>query len=265
MHPVLFKIPLFGGLTIYSYGVMIAAAFLVGLSWVMRESARQGEDPSKAMDLVFYIILSAIVGSRILHVFVSDWDRFLDQPLIFFKIWEGGLVFYGGFIAAVAVSIWYVRRHRMPFLKIADIFAPGIAIGHAVGRVGCMLAGCCYGSVAPLGAWYAITFPPGPRTFAPVGIPLYPTQWMESLGELSIFFILLVVRKFKRFDGQIIAVYLMLYALLRFFDEYFRGDPERGFLVPWLSTSQFISLIAFPAGVLLYVLLMRRAKSGGVT
>jgi len=192
---------------------------------------------------------------------VSDWDRFLSEPTIFFRIWEGGLVFYGGFIAALLVSIWYLRKHRMPLLKTSDIFAPAISLGHAVGRAGCILAGCCYGGKADVVAWYAVIFPHAPRTFAPIGVPLYPTQWMESLGELVIFFLLLIVRRYKRFDGQIIAVYLILYASLRFFDEFFRGDSERGFFLgTGLSTSQFISLLFFPIGILLYILLMRRIK-----
>ncbi|MFH0800120.1 MAG: prolipoprotein diacylglyceryl transferase [Pseudomonadota bacterium] len=254
MYPVLFKIPVFGGITIYSYGVMVAAAFLVALAWIVRESRRLDQDPAKAMDLAFYVILAAIVGSRILHVAVSERERFFANPLMFFRIWEGGLVFYGGLIASIAVGTWYIRRHRMPVLITFDIFAPAVALGHSVGRLGCLLAGCCYGRAVGHPAWYAIVFQPSPRTFAPTGIPLYPAQTMESMGELSIFLILLLIRRFKSFNGQLISSYLMLYAVLRSFNEYFRGDVERGFVVGrWFSTSQFISILMFAAGLALYL------------
>jgi phosphatidylglycerol:prolipoprotein diacylglycerol transferase len=254
MYPVLFRIPIFGGITIYSYGVMVATAFVVGILWVSYESRRLGQDPARAMDLIFYIILAAIVGSRIMHVAISERNAFLENPLVIFKIWQGGLVFYGGLIAAVAVSIWYIRRHHMPVLLTCDIFAPGIALGHVFGRIGCFLAGCCYGRVVDHKAWYAVVFPHDPHTFAPTGLPLYPTQLIEAGGELIIFGSLFVMRRFKWFDGQIIATYFILYAILRSFNEYLRGDLERGFIIePWLSTSQFVSIFFIAAGIALYV------------
>lgn len=261
MYPVLFTIPLFGGITIHTYGVMVALGFVAAIVWITYESRRLGQDPARAMDLVFYVILSAIVGSRILHVAIAERDRFFANPLMIFKIWEGGLVFYGGLIAALAVGIWYVRRHRMPVLLSCDIFAPAIAIGHAVGRVGCFLAGCCYGRPVPHEAWYALTFPPLPKTFAPTGVALYPTQLMEAGGELLIFLALVVLRRWKRFDGQLMATYLMLYAVVRSFNEYFRGDAERGFVIgEWFSTSQFISVLMFAAGAALYGKYWRRGR-----
>ncbi|MFA4874286.1 MAG: prolipoprotein diacylglyceryl transferase [bacterium] len=263
MYPVLFKIPLFGGITIYSYGVMVALGFIAGMAWVVRESKRMGQDPGRAMDLVFYIILSAIIGSRVLNVAVSERERFLSDPLMIFKIWEGGLVFYGGLIAAIAVSLWYVRRHRMNFLIICDIFAPAIALGHAIGRIGCFLAGCCYGRALDACTWYGLTFPLDRHSFAPGGVCLYPTQLMESAGEFINFGILVLLRRRKRFDGQIIATYLMIYAVLRAVVEFFRGDVERGFVVePWLSTSQFISIIMFGLGAVLYVKFWRSKRAG---
>jgi phosphatidylglycerol:prolipoprotein diacylglycerol transferase len=261
MYPVLFKIPIFGGITIYSYGVMVALGFLAGMIWVVRESKRVGQDPARAMDLTFYIILAAIVGSRVLNVIISDWDRFLRDPLMIFRIWEGGLIFYGGLIASLAVAAWYVRRHRMPFLITSDIFAPAIALGHAFGRIGCLLAGCCFGR--PVSSWFSISFPTDVHSFAPGGISLYPTQLMEAGGELMNFFILAAFRRHKRFDGQIFATYLMLYAVLRAFVEYFRGDVERGFVVePWLSTSQFISIFLFAIGLAFYIRCWPRKKEG---
>ncbi len=265
MYPVLFKIPLFGGITVYSYGVMVALGFIAGMAWVVRESKRVGEDPGRAMDLVFYIILAAIIGSRILDVVVSERERFLRDPLMFFRIWEGGLVFYGGLIGSFLVGIWYMRRHRMNFLLTCDIFAPGIALGHALGRIGCFLAGCCFGRTLDGSAWYGVTFPLNAHSFAPGGVPLYPTQLMESIGEFINFGILVLLSRWKRFDGQIMAAYLMLYAVLRAIVEFFRGDVERGFVIdPWLSTSQFISIIMFAVGAGFYIHHWRKKRGPDV-
>lgn len=254
MHPVLFRIPIFSGVTIYSYGVMVALGFVVAIIWVSYESKRLGEDSAKAMDLVFYVIVAGIVGSRVLHVAIAERERFFANPLMIFRIWEGGLVFYGGLVTSLVVAAWYVRRHAMSFFTTADIFAPAISIGHAIGRIGCFLVGCCYGRPVDHPAWYSIVFPLKQKTFAPTGIPLYPTQLMEVAGELLIFSFLMLLRHHQRFKGQIITSYIMLYAILRFINEYFRGDLERGFVIdPWLSTSQFISIILFVVGAVVYM------------
>lgn len=259
MHPVLFTIPLFGGIPIATYGALVAIAFFVGMLWVKYEARRVGADPEKALDLLFYIIIAAIVGSRVLHILVADLDRFLANPLILFKFWEGGLVFYGGFLASLAVGFWFVWKHRLPALLYCDIFTLPLPLGHAIGRIGCFFAGCCHGRPTPGHPWYAVVFPDVARSSAPAGIPLYPTQLMESAGEFSIFLLLLLVRSRKRFDGQIFATYLMAYAVLRSTIETFRGDIERGFVIdPWLSTSQFISIMIFSVGLVLFLFGRRR-------
>jgi len=238
-------------------------AFLVGMIWVSKESKRVGQDPARAMDLVFYIIVAAILGSRIFHVLISERQRFFENPLILFRIWEGGLVFYGGVIACLIVSIWYMRRHKLPFWIICDVFAPAIALGHVFGRLGCLMAGCCYGRVSQ-STWFAITFPSNPSSFAPTGLPLYPTQLMEATGELLIFFALFILRKHKRFDGQLLATYLIAYSILRAFVEYFRGDVERGFVIePWISTSQFIGILMFLMGIAIYIKKFHRRGAEG--
>jgi len=261
MYPILLRIPLFGDFTftIYTYGFFVALAFVAGMVWVSYESRRVGENPARAMDLAFYIIVAAIIGSRVLHVLVSERERFLQNPLTIFRIWEGGLVFYGGLIASVIVAVWFMRRHKLSFWIYSDIFSPAIAIGHVLGRIGCLMAGCCYGRVIDHKAWYSIVFPDNPSCFAPIGVPLYPTQIMEAAGELIIFAILFFFRRFKKFDGQIFATYLILYSVLRAFVEYFRGDTSRGFVVePWISTSTFISILMFLLGVFIYILKMRQ-------
>ncbi|MBI2343038.1 MAG: prolipoprotein diacylglyceryl transferase [Deltaproteobacteria bacterium] len=259
MHPILFTIPLFGGLTIYTYGVLVATAFLVGMFWVDREARRVGENPARATDLVFYIIVAAIVGSRIVYVLVSEREQFFQDPLSFFRIWEGGLVFYGGFLGALLVALWYIQKHHLNFWRTADIFVPGVALGHAIGRVGCLMAGCCHGRPALHNAWWTLTFPPHEHGFAPPGVPLYPTQPLESIAELLIFAILVVVGRRKRFEGEVFATYLFLYAIVRTALETVRGDAVRGFLFGGLlSTSQAISLLLGFAAIGIWV--VRRRK-----
>lgn len=259
MYPILIKIPLFGlfghdYLPIYGYGVMVALGFLAGSWYVSRQARSQGEDPAKALDLVFYILIAAIVGSRVLYIFVAERTRLFQDPLYLFKIWEGGLVFYGGLIAALAVSIWFFKKHKLPAWKYCDFFAPAIALGHAVGRQGCFLAGCCHGRPLLSEAWYTVTFPYDPNSLAPGGVPLYPTQLIESAAEFLIFLGLAWGLKRKKFDGQIISLYLMGYSLARFLIEFSRGDIDRGFVFGTnLSTSQFIAMIMFAIGLGMYL------------
>lgn len=254
MHPILFKI---GPITIYTYGVLIAAAFFLGLALAVRQARIEGEDPQKIMDLGFYILISAIVGSRLIYVIV-DYKEYLSDPLRIFKVWEGGLVFYGGFIMAAAVVIIYLRNHKMNVWKVGDLFAPSIAIGQGVGRLGCFFAGCCYGRESDV-PW-AIVFK-DPHTLAPMGVHLHPTQLYDSANGFIIFSILIIFRRFKKFDGQLFWTYTLLYAIGRFIVEIFRGD-ERGFLIEpdsfaslttGLSTSQFIAILLFAVSIIMLI------------
>lgn len=263
MYPILVKIPLFGlfgldSIPIYSYGVMVASGFLIGSWYVGRQARLQGEDPAKAMDLVFYILIAAILGSRVFHVLIAEREQFFKNPLTLFKIWQGGLVFYGGLIFSLLTAVWFFKKYRLPAWKYSDFFAPAIALGHALGRQGCFLTGCCHGKPLLYATWYSVTFPLN-SSLAPGGIPLYPTQLMESLAEFSIFLFLNWKLKRKKFDGQIICLYLMIYAGARFLIEFLRGDSDRGFLFGTeISTSQGIAVILFAIGMAMYV--YRRGK-----
>lgn len=243
MHPILFKI---GPITIYTYGVLIAAAFFLGVALAVRQSRIEGEDPQKIMDLSFYILLSAIVGSRLLYVAV-EFKEYISDPIKILKVWEGGLVFYGGFIMAAAVVAVYVRNHGMNLWKTGDIFAPSIAIGQGVGRLGCFFAGCCYGRESDV-PW-SVVFR-DPNTLAPMDVHLHPTQLYDSANGFIIFFILIILRRFKKFDGQLFWTYTLLYAVGRFIVEIFRGD-ERGFVAAGLSTSQFIAILLFMTSIVM--------------
>lgn len=254
MHPVLFTIPIFGGLPVHTYGVMAAIGFLAGMWWAGYDARRRGENPNRVMDMVFYMILGGIVVSRLHYIIVTDPGMFLRAPLDVFKIWQGGITFYGGVIGGVLAVLFLSWRYKMSFWLFADIVSPGVSLGHAFGRLGCLMAGCCHGLPTPAGAWYGITFPEGVGALAPTGVSLYPTQPMEAFGEVLIFLFLVWRGRHPKFSGQIFALYIMMYAVMRFALEYLRGDTDRGWWVePYISTSQGIAIMMFGLGVSLYM------------
>ncbi|MEK7852135.1 MAG: prolipoprotein diacylglyceryl transferase, partial [Deltaproteobacteria bacterium] len=178
---------------------------------------------------------------------------FIENPLEVFKIWKGGLVFYGGFIGALATGIWYVKRHGMPVWKTSDIIAPAIALGQSLGRIGCFSAGCCYGKESTV-PW-AVTFT-DLNSLARIGVPLHPTQLYEAVLDFCIFLFLISFRKRKTFDGQLIWLYTLLYAIVRLIVESFRGDP-RGFVGGMLATSQFIGIVMIPISIFMLIKLSK--------
>ncbi len=257
MHPVLVSIPLFGGIKIYTYGLMYALAALTSIYVSVRLGRKEGYSADRIMDLSFYLIIGNLIGARVLYV-ITDWQRFADYPLDVFKIWEGGLVFFGGLLGAIAMALYLIPRYKMDFLKTADFYMPGLAFGHAIGRLGCFASGCCHGKPMP-DFPLSITFPSQPYTLAPTGIPLFPSQLAESLSLFLVGGLLLLLWKRKRFDGQVFLVYLILYSIIRSVLEIFRGDSIRGFLIdPWLSTSQFISLCLIIMALVVYKRLSRK-------
>ncbi len=255
MHPVLIRI---GPLTIHTYGFLIAIGFLVALWIAVTQAKREGIPAVRITDLGFYILLSAIIGSRLFFVLINA-GHYINHPLDMLKIWEGGLVFYGGLLLAVPVTVWYARKTGLDLWRTADIFAPSIAIGHVFGRLGCFAAGCCHGRAADDLPWGVIFT--DPECLAPTNMPLHPTQLYESGGELLIFVTLILARNRKSFDGQLFIIYLILYAILRFIVEFFRGDAGRGFIMGGLSVSQGISMLLLAAGLFGYMLLKKRFRA----
>jgi phosphatidylglycerol:prolipoprotein diacylglycerol transferase len=236
MFPVLIRI---GPITIHTYGFLIATAFLLGLWLALRQAAREGLSKEKVTDIGFYALFAGIIGSRIFFI-ATEWEHYSSHPADMLKIWEGGLVFYGGVIFAIPVAVWYARRQGLLLWQTADIWAPSIAVGHAIGRLGCFCAGCCYG--LPTDLPWGVTFN-NPETLAIRGVPLHPTQLYESAAELLNFVILLAIRRRKAFHGQLFWVYVLNYAVIRALIELFRGDRERGFILPGISVSQGISAV----------------------
>lgn len=251
MYPVLFRI---GPFAVHTYGVFVAMAFLSAIALALREARRVGEDADHILDLCFYMLIAAIVGSRVLYV-VIDWPTFQQDPVEIIRIWHGGLVFYGGFIAALLTAFWCIKKKGIPLWKTADILAPPVAFGQFVGRIGCFFAGCCYGRVCDL-PW-AVTFT-DPESLAPKGIALHPTQLYSSLNALLVFVVLVLLRRIKSFEGQIFWMYVLLYGLSRSILEFFRGD-ERGTLVAdMVSTSQLIGVIMAAMAIAMIIVLRPR-------
>jgi phosphatidylglycerol:prolipoprotein diacylglycerol transferase len=238
MYPILFQ---FGPFHIYAYGFFIvvgfAAATFLAVLRVRKSNIKISFE--NATELFFYTALSALLGSRILYVLIN-FDVFRQHPLQIFKLWEGGLVFYGGLFAAAIVALWYMKWHRLPLWKLADLISPLISLGLSCGRIGCFLAGCCYGKETSI-PW-AVVFR-NPESLARLNVPLHPTQLYDAANGFVLFFFLSWMEKRKTFDGQIFWLFLFLYSIARFFIEIFRGDP-RGFLFgDFLSTSQAIGIL----------------------
>jgi phosphatidylglycerol:prolipoprotein diacylglycerol transferase len=253
VYPELFSI---GPFTVYSYGVLLAASYLLGLRLAMWRAKRWGLDANKVLDLGIYIIIAALVGAKLL-LLVVDFDQF-RQPGELMTLARSGGVFYGGLLAAVGVAFWYIARHRMPFWTTCDVFAPGIALGHVTGRLGCLAAGCCYGR--PTDVPWAIVFT-NPLAAAnvgtPLGIPLHPTQIYEAGAELLILGVILASeRRGRVFAGRTFWLYMFLYAVSRYVIEMYRGDP-RGMVFDVFSTSQFISLVLAPLSLAMLFWLSR--------
>lgn len=290
------------GLPLHIYGVMMATAFIVGISLLAHQARREQLPPvllrdakdrplrgrdgkpqsvssaDLVTDLAFYLLFAGLVGSRVLYI-ITRWEaEYAANPIRVFKITEGGLVWYGGFIGALLVAFWFIRRHKVSFLPYADILIPSVALGHGIGRLGCFAAGCCYGNVAHEGFPLTVQFPAGSPAFhdhssagllgfgAEHSLPVYPTQLFEAGGETLIFFALLFIRSRKRFHGQVLLSYLFLYPLLRTVIEMFRGDAIRGFLFRWpteeapmlLSTSQAVSIGVALTGIALTIAILRQ-------
>ncbi|MBN1932034.1 MAG: prolipoprotein diacylglyceryl transferase [Desulfobacterales bacterium] len=253
MYPVLFKL---GKLTIYTYGFFVAMGFLVGILIAKMEAKRLEQDPQMIMDLAFYILIAAIIGSRLFYVMTNP-KIFLSNPLEILKIWNGGLVFYGGFIAALLTALIYLKKQKIELWKVADIMAPALAAGHFLGRLGCFFAGCCYGKICDL-PW-AVTFT-HPDTLAPVGIPLHPTQLYSALGNLIIFSFLWLFRRRKKFDGQLFWLYVVLYGISRTLIEILRDDFRGYFFYGILSISQLIGITLIIIAIGMLVFLAKRTE-----
>jgi len=242
---------------------MLALGFLSAIFVAGQEARRQGISQGQFFDLCFYLILAALVGSRLLYVLL-ELRTFAAHPLKIFALWEGGLVFHGGVILALIVAFFYIRRHRMPWRLTLDALAVGLPLGQFFGRVGCFMAGCCWGSPADL-PW-AVVFS-NPDTLCPLRDPLHPAQLYEAFLALGVFGFLYWFRTHKRFDGQMILTYFCLAGLVRFVVEFFRSplDYRGPVLFGWMPMTQFLALGLFlvAGGLLLFWSVRARPRTQG--
>lgn len=254
MFPDLFSI---GPFTLHTYGLFVAGGFLAGLMAAIHLGKAEGIKPQQTMDIGFLMIVAAIVGSRLLYI-VINISHYLERPMDVLKIWQGGLVFSGGIVGVVLTAIWYTRRHRLSFWKIADIWAPPMVLGQAIGRIGCLMAGCCYGK--PTGSRWGVVFT-DPHSLAPLNIPLHPTQLYSSALNFIIFFILLALRRKKAYHGQVFLWLLVLHSTARLFVERFRGDDRGTIFGSEMSATQLVTLmILITAIVTLFIFKRRQAR-----
>ncbi len=262
MHPILISI---GSFHLPTYGTLLVLAILAGIFTAIRLGRRVGLDSGLILDFCTWVMLVALVGAKVLMV-LSEWSYYRDNPGEIFSLSTlmAGGVFYGGFLAALFFTLWYVQVQKLSFWKMADVLVPGVALGQSIGRLGCFSAGCDYGK--PTQVWWGVVFTsPFAHDVAgvPLGIRLHPTQLYESFATFLIFGILLWQFPRRRREGGLFLIYVGLYAVARFFLEYLRGDADRGFVFHHLlSTSQFIALLVL-AGVATAGIWRRAHPRGG--
>ncbi len=254
MHPIFLNL---GPLTIRWYGVMAAIGFLLATTLITMNRKRADMSDNQASTLVFIAIIGGVLGARIFYV-IQNWStQFRGNFLEMFRIDHGGLVFYGGFFLAAVGIIVYCRKSKLDMVRVLDVFTPAMAMGHAMGRIGCFLNGCCYGNVTH--SWLGVHYPEGTAPWNKFsGAPLHPVQLYEACGNIllaGVMFILL--RRTKR--GVPITLYLTLYGILRFSDEFFRGDHS--YYQLWLgifTPAQAIGLLLIPAGICTLIYFSRK-------
>lgn len=239
MFPDIVKI---GGVAIHTYGFLIAVGIICALYVAKKECERVGLAADKVIDILFWGIWAGIIGSRIFYVFYFPGE-FVSNPLEIIKIWKGGLVFHGGLLSAVPVVLYLLNKHKIPIIKTFDSVIIGVPLAHFFGRLGCFAAGCCYGKECDLPWSVVFTHP---ETIAPRNIPLHPVQLYESFLNATLFFALFFTRKKITREGMKLGIYLTGYGAIRFFVEFFRGDP-RGIYGDF-SSAQWISVVFFAAG-----------------
>jgi phosphatidylglycerol:prolipoprotein diacylglycerol transferase len=237
--------------------VFLAIGFLVGLWTASRRGVRAGIAPEKVLDSGVWLIVGTVIGARLLYV-ITYWEQsFAGQPFIeVFKVHQGGLVYYGGLIGASVAFLLYSTVKKLNLWKMADVLAPSISLGYAIGRNGCLMNGCCYGS--PTDVPWCIHFPADHET---AGLGVHPTQVYESILAFGLYILLAWLFRRKTFDGQVFAAYLIGYAVTRGFVEFFRGDYEIHYLGHWATQAHLISFGILAAGLILYGVLARMKRA----
>jgi phosphatidylglycerol:prolipoprotein diacylglycerol transferase len=260
-----------GSLEIHTYGVMQAIAFFTVIFISVRRAKREGVDPNKIFDLAIWVLVSVVIGARIWYV-VEHFSEYRQNLFDIFKIWEGGLVFYGGFIGAILGGLLFLKIRKMKFTTIGDIIAPPLPLGIAIGRIGCFLNGCCYGRISER---FGISFPARelPPAFtdqlrqnlikpgATESLPVIPTQLYAVLNNVLIFVILIILSRKKPFQGMLLWIFFGLYGLQRFIVDYFRYYEGAAKALKIMTLSQLMSLCVMVLSIGAIVVLLRSRKS----
>ena len=258
MYPELFRI---GSFPVNTYGVFLAIAFLCAIMITAKLAARDGLPRERVYDLCLWMLLAGLVGSKILMLFTEPDYRANPLNLLSLDFLRSGGVFYGGLLGAVAAGYFLMKRYKLPWWQTADACAPGIAIGNFFGRQGCFAAGCCWGKPTTLPWGVQFSELGHEITGVPIDAHLHPTQLYESFAMLLVFLFLLWLHKRKRFSGQVVLFYALLYSIIRFSIEFVRDDPRGDILglttLTGLSTSQMISLVV-GIGALVLLIIRRR-------
>jgi len=268
MRPVLFHIPLgFVTLPLYSYGLMLALSLIVGWYITLELCVRDGMDRQVMGRCYMWTAGAALAGARLLYV-VTNLDRF-DNFLDIFKVWQGGLVAYGGFLGGFVGAWVFCRIKGIRLLAWADCAVPSLCTGLMITRIGCLLYGCDFGK--PFDGKWSIVFPAGSPAFnqqrvegllppsATHSLPVHPAQLYESLNGLMLLGLVFLVRRYRKFSGEMFVAFTMGYAILRYYVEILRADEQRGNVGP-LTTSQFIGVTTFLAGAALLAWLYARYR-----
>jgi phosphatidylglycerol:prolipoprotein diacylglycerol transferase len=249
MHPILFKI---AGFPIGTYGLLLTVGFFLALGLARRLGGRDQVPAEAISDLAITLLLAGIIGSKLLMVIVDlIGGASLGQVLSFGYLRAGGAV-HGGIIAATAAFFWRVKTLKLPLAKTLDCLTPAVALGQAIGRLGCFAAGCCYGTACT--APWAVTFrnpEAAELSGTPLGLPVHPVQLYTFLANILIMVILLLVRSRRRFLGQVSACYFVLEGIGRMVTEIWRADLDRGVWMglPWLSTGRLTAFLFIVFGV----------------
>jgi phosphatidylglycerol:prolipoprotein diacylglycerol transferase len=240
-----------------TYGVLLATAFSAGYFLSIWRALKLGEDPKEIENIFLWVVIASVLGSRLFHVCFEEPAYYWNHPAKIVAIWEGGYTFYGALLASMLAIFIYVRWKKLDFLQIGDIAAPGTALGLAIGRVGCYAAGCCWGRQTKV-RW-AVVFS-RPDSFCDLrNVPLHPTQLYEAVGALLLFFYLQWRFTRRRYAGQILFEGLLIYSILRYVIEFYRGDEYRGYIIQnWVSYSQGVSILILPFAIGGIVWHMRR-------
>jgi len=253
MHPILFQI---GSLTVYTYGLIMAIGFIVAYFYLLRLAKMSGQDVEFYSNMFFWLMIFGILGAKVLYLIV-EYKTLASDIKDLVGCLRGGLVWYGGLIADLIFVYYYCKKHTKDYLQVADTLTSPAAVGLAIGRWGCLMAGCCYGKICNL-PW-AITYPKNPAFPHPMaGIPVHPSPVYESIGVFIIAFICYEAFRRSKRKGLAFDLLVLLYAPLRFGLEFLRGDAERGFVIQdKLSTSQFVGILVFIPAVLFLIYVLK--------